>query len=616
MNTVPCKIGDKINFLDFGAAKYGAYVQKSMDHTYKTQLLDAELWKKFVDLFRRDDDTTLNKGGWRIEFWGKMMRGGAMCCMYTQDDELYRALEDTVRDLLTTQDEHGRFTTYALDKELQSWDMWGRKYVITGCLHFLQICRDEAFGKTVLEAVMRHADYITDRVGDGEGKLSISDTSRDGVDMAAKRIWGGLNSASILDAFVELYVLTGKENYKEFADHIINFGGTIDNNLIDLAVADELAPYQYPVTKAYEMMSFFEGVLAYYKLTGEEKYLTCVENFAKKVMKTDITVIGCSGCTHELFDHSYKMQTEYSEIIMQETCVTVTWERLMARLLALTGDPVYADQIEIAYLNAMLGSINTKNEKGFHIYTDEVLDPLPFDSYSPLYNNRRGKSVGGFKRFADTFYSCCVCIAPAGLAVYPLTAVMSGEDGPVVNNYVAGSVNMKTPKGNRLTLESKTGYPYSQDYNLTLCLDESEVFEIAFRVPAWCDGAKVVVNGTQFTAERGYVRVKRRWFDGDSLDVLLPMPVKMHKLNGKIAFTRGPITLARDSAKEGADAMSAPVKPAYPLNFKLADPVGDELVRGYLALENGETLLLTDYQSCGKEWNSGLANITCWMNEG
>ena len=616
MNTVSNKIGDKLNFLDFGAAKYGAFIQKSMDFTYKTQLLDADLWKGFVELFRTDLDTTLNKGGWRIEYWGKMMRGGAMCCMYTQDDELYKALEDTVRDLLTTQDEHGRFTTYAIDKELQSWDMWGRKYIITGCLHFLQICRDEKLYKEVLDAIIRHADYITDHVGDGEGKLSISDTSRDGPDMGAKRIWGGLNSASILDAFVELYTLTGKENYKEFADHIINFGGCIDKNLIDLALEDEIAPYQYPVVKAYEMMSFFEGVLAYYKLTGEEKYLIAVENFAKKVIKTDITVIGCSGCTHELFDNSYKMQTEYSEIIMQETCVTVTWERLMARLLALTGNPVYADQIEVAYLNAMLGSINTKNEKGFHMHTNEVLDPLPFDSYSPLYNNRRGKSVGGFKRYFDTFYSCCVCIAPAGLAVYPLTAVMSGDCGPVVNNYVEGRVNMKTPMGKNLVLESKTGYPRTQEYALTLDLEDSEAFEIAFRVPAWCDGMKVIVDGTQFTAEHGYVKVKRRWQNGDTVDVLLPMPVKMHRLNGRIAFTRGPITLTRDSAKEGKDAMSTPVKPAYPLNFKLADPVGDELVRGYLTLEDGGSLLLSDYQSCGKEWNGALANITCWMNEG
>jgi len=538
-----------------------------------------------------------------------------MCCMYTQDDELYCALEATVRDLLTAQDEYGRFTTYAKDKELQSWDMWGRKYIITGCLHFLQICRDEKLYNEVLDAVIRHADYITDRVGDGEGKLSIADTSRDGVEMDRKRIWGGLNSASILDAFVELYTLTGKQNYKEIADHIVNFGGCVNKNLVDLALENELAPYQYPVVKAYEMMSFFEGILAYYKLTGEEKYLVAVENFAKKIIETDITVIGCSGCTHELFDNSYKMQTEFSEIVMQETCVTVTWERLMARLLALTGDPVYADQIEIAYLNAMLGSINTENEKGFHIYTNEVLDPLPFDSYSPLYNNRRGKSVGGFKRYFDSFYSCCVCIAPAGLAAYPLVAVMSGENGPIVNNYLPGEVKTLTPSGKKLTLTSRTGYPSTQEYALTIGLDEPEVFEFSFRVPAWCDGASVIVSGTQFAARSGYVKVKRRWQNGDTIDVLLPMSIKMHEQNGKIAFTRGPITLARDSAKEGADTMSSPVRPASPLSFRLSDPVGDELVRGYLALEDGSELLLTDYASCGKKWNSKLANMTCWMNK-
>ena len=286
----------------------------------------------------------------------------------------------------------------------------------------------------------------------------------------------------------------------------------------------------------------------------------------------------------------------------------------MARLLALTGDSKYADQIEVAFLNAMLGSINTENEKGFHIYTDEVLDPLPFDSYSPIYNNRRGKSVGGFKRFADTFYCCCVCIAPAGIAAYPITAVMKGENGPVVNNYIGGVVNMATPGGNKLVLRSQSGYPTTQEYALELELEKSEVFEISFRVPAWCDAMSVIVNGTQFSAESGYIKVKRRWENGDKVDVLLPMPIKMHELGGKIAFTRGPITLARDSAKEGVDNMSSTVRPLFPLSFRVCDPIGDEMVRGYLKLEDGSELLLTDYQSCGKKWNSKLANITCWMN--
>jgi DUF1680 family protein len=145
-------------------------------------------------------------------------------------------------------------------------------------------------------------------------------------------------------------------------------------------------------------------------------------------------------------------------------------------------------------------------------------------------------------------------------------------------------------------------------------LDEPEVFEIAFRSPSWCDQVCVGVEGMQFTASEGYVKIKRRWQNGDIVNVLLPMEVKMHKLGGKVAFTRGPIVLARDSAKEGSDSISSPIRPMMPSSFRLVDAIKDEMVRGYLALENGEELLLTDYSSCGKKWNSRLANITCWLN--
>ena len=51
--------------------------------------------------------------------------------------------------------------------------------------------------------------------------------------------------------------------------------------------------------------------------------------FAKRVFASDITAIGCAGCTHELFDHSGVRQLDVTEKgIMQETCVTVTWMKL------------------------------------------------------------------------------------------------------------------------------------------------------------------------------------------------------------------------------------------------------------------------------------------------
>ena len=109
-------------------------------------------------------------------------------------------------------------------------------------------------------------------------------------------------------------------------------------------------PFQYPEVQAYETMSFFEGALAYYEVTGEEKYFDAVTKFADAVLKSDITIIGSAGCTHELFDNSAEKQTDEVQVgtIMQETCVTVTWMRLQERLLRLTGNEMYAENIETA----------------------------------------------------------------------------------------------------------------------------------------------------------------------------------------------------------------------------------------------------------------------------
>ena len=79
-------------------------VAKAVDFIEKNQVMDTELWKKFVEIFRRREDH-LGKPWttWRSEFWGKMMRGASMVLTITGSDELYAVLEETVRDILTTE---------------------------------------------------------------------------------------------------------------------------------------------------------------------------------------------------------------------------------------------------------------------------------------------------------------------------------------------------------------------------------------------------------------------------------------------------------------------------------------------------------------------------------
>ena len=67
--------------------------------------------------------------------------------------------------------------------------------------------------------------------------------------------------------------MTGEKRYLDFAAYILSTGGCRDGDLIELAFHDKKLPHEYPVVKAYEMISFFEGVLAYYETTGKRAVL-------------------------------------------------------------------------------------------------------------------------------------------------------------------------------------------------------------------------------------------------------------------------------------------------------------------------------------------------------
>ena len=595
-------IKNKFSYLGVAEAKYTGAPHDYVLITEHHQLLDKKTWDKFVEVFTENSDD--HDIGWRCEYWGKMMRGACLTYRYHGDDKLYSMLDYAVRELLKVQREDGRFSTYSEKKQFNGWDLWGRKYVLTGMMHFIDICKDDSLKNQILEAICRHADHIVEKIGDGEGQKSILETSSH---------WLCLNSCTILEPFIDLYKRTGKKSYLEFAEYIIGLGGCAGGNLMELALLDEIAPFEYPVNKAYEMMSFFEGLLAYYELTGEEKYLDAVSKFVEKINETDVTIIGCSGCTHELFDNSIVKQTEFNEVQMQETCVTVTWMRVLARLHLITGEVKYVDRIEKSAYNALYGSINTKNEKGFSIEDGEFLDPVIFDSYSPLYNNRRGFVTGGFKRFrTGGFYGCCACIGSAGTGIFPLIGTLKSESGIVINEAFEGVVTTLTPSGKKVTLNSTSDYPVGDKYSLALFLDEDESFELLIRIPDWCDEATLTVGDEMRKVYPGYVSIDREWSDGDTVEVDLPHHLKSHYLNGKTAYTYGPLVLARDEMKEGKKT-DTEFTPSECNAFKLL-PSGDgETLRILLECE-GEDVLLTDYASCGKYWTNKNAKVSVWLN--
>lgn len=590
-----------------GSFDYKGYFDETAKLVQDEFLCEAETWKMFVEQYRgTPDDANL---GWKCEFWGKMMRGAAFTYEYTQDEKLYKTITDTVEDMLTAQKPEGRFSTYSVEKEFDAWDLWGRKYILLGFQYYLDICRSFELRERIIKAMCEHADYIMAHVGrEEDGKKLITKCTRN---------WLGLNSASILEPYVRLYNITGEKKYFDYAAYIVGTGGVSEGNVFEMAYEDKIEPYQYTTNKAYEMMSCFEGLLEYYRLTGIEKYKKAVVNFAKRIIKSDITIIGCSGCTHELFDNSAKNQlnTEYRGIV-QETCVTVTWMKYCNQILSITGDPIFADQIELSAYNAMVGAVNSYKIRNLnHGY--------PFDSYSPLLYGTRARCNGGYQVMAQGTYGCCACIGAAGTALIPLSSAMLSKDGVYLNLYINGKITTETPTGKALTLTVDTEYPRDGKIKITVDGADGENMVLAFRIPEYSKNSSIAINGAApAQANAGYVRIAREWANGDTVEIELDTRARTFRTEGvdenskyHVALYKGPVVLARD-ARLGEEIDTVvdiaedengyvELQPSNTANF----PVNMEYK---VPMKDGSFITVIDYASAGKTWTKDSV-MTAWM---
>lgn len=626
-----------VNFVNYdNNYTYSGIMDSTMKFVEEFQLLKTDDWKRFVGQFCKDSDGP--DFGWRGEYWGKMMRGACFVYSYTKNKKLYEVLKATVLDMIAVAEPDGRISSYGKDREFRGWDMWCRKYVLLGMQYFIEICDDDDLKNKIIKSMCGQVDYIMSKIGKPEdGKILIT---------TATNHWRGLNSASLLEPIVRLYTLTGDKKHFDFAQYIADCGATDVVNLFDLAYENKLYPYQYPVTKAYEMISCFEGLLELYRITKMEKYKIAIVNFADKILESDFTVIGSCGCTHELFDHSTVRQANTNNgKIMQETCVTVTLMKFFYQLHILTGESKYMDAFEISLYNAYLGSVNTEkvvSQRGAITYSPEAIKAaMPFDSYSPLTADCRGNGVGGFKVMSDNhYYGCCACIGSVGIGMVPKVQLMNCEDGFVMNLYVPGTVNTEF-NGAKVSFVTETEYPRLGSVKITV--KAVGKFTLRLRNPYWSKTTNVFVNEEKIESTEGYIVIDKVWKDGDTVsleldmrtEAIYPIPYGEQVLmteviwgrnyvipkydeedpiaKNHIALRRGPLMLAQDEALGYSTAAPISVKTenGY-VNTEIDNSTEKVLVNARIPLADGSYLPVIDYSSAGKTWEEDK-KIAVWM---
>lgn len=567
------------------------YIQNSIANWNKGRLP----YHEFVNFFRTQAAPQFALG----EMWGKAVRSGCMFYRYTQDPELKEILDNTVQDLLSTQNENGSISCTPVDQQPGgvNGDLWERKYVMLGLEEYYQWVNQDS---TVLDALKKHADCIIEQIGHAP-KTEIVDLGWSATNIGYEPCH--IESSTLLEPFMRLYNWTGEQRYLDFARYIVESGGTKHFDLIQQAY-DNTDPYlmsgHYP--KAYEMMSMFEGVVEYYRVTGDERCRQAFMNLFNNIRKREITIIGNAGADQpyhpnvagEAWGNTAYEQTNPNITRMMETCVGVTWMKFCSQIMRLTGDPTPADEIEKYVYNGLLGAMKPTGD-GF--------------SYVNLLNGNKVVNYGWGWHFDDFYVTCCNLNGPMGLAYIPYVAVMTSEEGPIVNLYNAGEVNMNT-RTQPLQLTIDTDFPLTGHVAINVNPQKAENFTMKLRIPSWSKNTALSVNGEKVEATPGtYAELNRKWNPGDRIEIdfdmtcrVIDAPLGSNRAGDNFqAVVRGPIVLARDEnidpnfdqpvaiqADENGVVAITPVQPTLPstkMEFLVPTSEGDIHMVDYASVD-------------------------------
>jgi hypothetical protein len=151
------------------------------------------------------------------------------------------------------------------------------------------------------------------------------------------------------------------------------------------------------------------------------------------------------------------------------------------------------------------------------------------------------------------WYGCACCptnvvrfIASLGQYVY---GAMADGEGVCVLQYVGGEGTVELATG-KVRLVQNTRYPWEGIVNIVVEPQAAEEFTVRLRIPGWCEGATVAVNGEQVraTPRDGFVSLRRAWKAGDTITLDFPMPVRqvasdpnVEENAGRLAVMRGPV---------------------------------------------------------------------------
>ncbi len=549
-------------------------------------------------------EKTERRQWWQTEFWGKYMHSAMPYLKYADSAKLKASVDRSIARMLASQEPCGYIGNYPDELRCgDGWDVWGMKYTMLGLLHYYDGTKDAK----VLEACRRLCDYVIAEIGPGgKRKREVWQTGN----------YCGLASCSILEPVVWLYNRTKDKKYLDFAAHLVKGmteeggGPRLLDALKGLSVADRNhhAGYvegKWNRRKAYEMMSCYQGLLEYYEVTGQKNLLEAAVATGNQIITNEVNLAGGCASTELWFNGASKQHLPYTHL--QETCVTTTWMRFCEKLLEVTGDPKWADQIERSFYNAYLGSLKP--------------DGTEFASYTPLSGSRYHG-----QHHCYMHSNCCTANGPRGFLCFLKELFYVKGNEMVFNFYTSALVKDTLPNGKKVAFDMYSLYPHGDRVRIVSHTEGCGKVPLKLRIPGTLGGGNAVwLNGKQVQGVKvgSYVTIDHEWKLGDIVEMTFDMSVMAHTLPKDkpeyVAFTRGPVLLARDNRLDKGDQMEPfrrdGIRAGWRGGFLTVRAPSDDIWMTFNAVlpigahhENPEgyhwsALMFCDYASAGNTWN-------------
>ncbi|MCS2157570.1 glycoside hydrolase family 127 protein [Scandinavium sp. H11S7] len=480
------------------------------------------------------------------------------------DSELEKTADEVIELVAAAQCDDGYLNTYFTVKAPQErWANLAECHELYCAGHMIEagVAFFQATGKRrLLDVVCKLADHIDHVFGPGENQLR-----------------GYPGHPEIELALMRLFDVTQEPRYLHLVNYFVEQRGT-QPHYYDIEyekrgktsywnthgpawmVKDKaysqahqpLAEQPTAIGHAVRFVYLMTGVAHLARLSNDEaKRKDCLRLW-NNMAQRQLYITGGIGSqsSGEAFSSDYDLP---NDTVYAESCASIGLMMFARRMLEMEADSQYADVMERALYNTVLGGMALDGKHFFYVNPLEV-HPKSLN-FNHIYDH--------VKPVRQRWFGCACC--PPNIARV-LTSIghyiyTPREDALYINLYVGNSAEV-TVGDETLRLRISGEFPWQE--KVTIAIDSAQPVQhtLALRLPDWCDAPQVSLNGVPVTSEarKGYLHINRRWLEGDTLTLTFPMPVRrvygnplVRHVAGKVAIQRGPLVYCLEQADNGEE---------------------------------------------------------------